>query len=309
MRLAAVARPNWTARAPRSAGDARALRVRPLAVSAAVCDALAHGAAIVRAEHRYGASLALPGTDDAVFMSTPGRGLLPAHIVVCARDLDRILEATQSDGAATANPGEELSLHFDIQGVRVFLPRLAPHPAEMRAGRTRANVTAAAHWLRAYPAPLGLGATAAQLLAPSGRWRNYLLAIQHDQRQAESAFRALVGRGAGSTPAGDDFLIGMLAHAWVTQGREAAAVATLRSLAAELPSLTTTVGASYLRAAARGEFGSHLIAWVRGLPRVSPQRGLELARRAAAHGATSGYDTLVGFVAAAEAADANTRLN
>lgn len=278
--------------------------MRPLAVSAAVCDALARGAAIVRAGHRYGASLALPGTDDAVFMSTPGIGLLPAHIVVCARDLERVLDALQSTGAEAANPRAKLSLHIDVQGVRIFRPRLAPNPEKMRSNCTRTNVAAAAQWLRAYPAPLGLGATAAQLLAPAGRWRNYLLAFQHDQRQAESVFRALVGCGAGSTPAGDDFLIGVLAYAWVTQGRDAPVVETLRSLAAELPALTTTVGASYLRAAARGEFGSHLIAWVRGLPCVSPQRALELARRAAAHGATSGYDTLVGFIAAAEAADA-----
>ena len=312
MRMATVARPNWTAPASRSADAARALRIRPLAVSAAVCDALARGAAIVRAVHRYGVSLALPGTNDTVFLSTPGRGLLPAHIVVCARDLDRVLDATESIGAAAANPGDELSLYFDVQGVRVFRPRLAPRAAEMASSRARANVAAAAQWLRAYPASLGLGATAAQLLAPAGRWRNDLLAFQHDQRQAESVFRALVGRGAGSTPAGDDFLIGVLAYAWVTRGREAPAVETLRALAAELPALTTSVGASYLRAAARGEFGSHLIAWVRGLPHVSSQRGLELARRAAAHGATSGYDTLLGFVAAAEAADAasaNTRLH
>jgi hypothetical protein len=126
--------------------------------------------------------------------------------------------------------------------------------------------------------------------------------MQRGRRSAERALRTLVGCGAGTTPAGDDFALGALAYAWVSQGPEASVIAAMRSLEAELPGLTTATGATCLRAAARGEFGSHLVVWVRALPRVSPSRALALALRVAGHGATSGYDTLAGFVAAAVAA-------
>jgi hypothetical protein len=289
---------------PCSPSPAQSLCIRPLAISAAVRTALEHGDPIVQAGHRRGASLAMPGTDDAVFMSAPGMGLFPAHIVVRASDLERVLDAVENTGVEAAESGEALSLHIDVGGVRTFRSGLARNPAGMRSTRARANVAAVAQWLRACPAPLGLGATASALLAPEACWRKSLLALQRGTHPAESVLRSLVGYGAGATPAGDDFAIGALAFAWVTQGREAPLIAAMRLLGTELPALTSTAGATYLRAAARGEFGSHLVAWVRALPRASPPRALALARRVADHGATSGYDTLLGFVAAAEAADA-----
>jgi hypothetical protein len=177
----------------------------------------------------------------------------------------------------------------------------------MRSNRARNNIAAAGQWLRAHPAPLGLGAPAAELLVPGGRWLERLAALQGDTPPTESVLRALVGRGAGTTPAGDDVLVGALAYAWTTQGENAPLVAAMRLLRAELPALTTAVGGTYLRAAMRGEFGSHLVAWVRALPRLTPQRSLALAYRLADHGASSGYDTLTGFIAAAEAAEAPPR--
>jgi len=287
-----------------SRGALPSMRIRPLAVSAAVAEALAGGVAIVQTGHSLGASLVLPECDDAVFMSGPGIGLLPAHIVVRARDLDRVLNAVATWQTEPASSGQDLSLLIDAQGVRVFRPRLAPDPAELRSNCARTNVNATARWLRAFRAPLGLGQTATQFLAPESRWLKYLAALQGAAPVAESSLRALLGRGAGTTPAGDDLVVGALAYAWVTLGREAPLMAAMRMLDAELPALTSSVGTTYLRAAARGEFGSHLIAWVRALPRVSTQRALALAGRVAGHGATSGYDTLLGFVAAAGAARA-----
>jgi len=238
-------------------------------------------------------------------MSAPGSGLLPAHVVVRTRDLERVLAALENRQYAAAEAGDEWALHLDVAGVRTFRPRLTANAADLRSAAARAGIAAVAGWLRASPLPLGLGATAAELLAPDGRWRTALAGLQQDARAAEPMLRALVGLGAGSTPAGDDFVIGALAHAWVTRGGKAPLIAAMRLLGAELPALTTAVGATYLRAAARGEFGSHLIAWVLALPRVSPPRALALARRVAGHGATSGRDTVAGFVAAAEADDAS----
>ena len=210
-------------------------------------------------------------------------------------DLGRVLAAARAPG---------LALRLDVQGVRVFRPRLASDPVRMRSDRARANVAAAGAWLRGLPTALGLGVTAARLLAPAGRWRELMAALQRDVPSAESALRTLVGRGAGSTPAGDDVALGALAYGWAAKGQDAPAVTAMRLLIAELCTLTTALGASYLRAAARAEFGGHLIAWVRALPRASQLRTQGLAMRLTRHGATSGFDTLAGFVAAAEAADA-----
>ncbi len=268
--------------------------MRPLAVSAAARAALASGDAVVVAAHRHGASVAVPGVDDALFVSAPGAGLLPAHVVVRADDLARLLEA--------ARPGAVL--RFDIGRARTFRPAVRPQPGGLLAGPGRANVAAVARLLRALPEPLGLGERAAVILAPEGAWCQRVAALQRGASAARPALRHLVGRGAGSTPAGDDFLVGALAHAWLARGADAPLVAAMDGFRGELAARTTTTSATYLRAAARGEFGSHLVAWVRALPRASEARVLALAGRVADHGATSGLDTLVGFVAAAEAAGA-----
>jgi len=280
------------------AAVACSLYIKPLAISAGIVEALACGAPIARAGHRHGAILALPGTADTVFMSAPGRGLLPAHIVVRAHDLERVHAAL----AGRRHPDAAVTLRIDVANARTFRSGLAPNPAGVQSVPARAAIAAVAQYLRASTAPLGLGAAAAAVLAPGSRWLQYAAASQDSAPAAESVLRDLIGFGAGTTPAGDDFIIGMLAHAWTRQGRDAPAIAAMRLLGAALPELTTAASASYLRAAARGEFGSHLVTWVRALSGASPSRALALARRVAGHGATSGRDTLTGFVAAAEAA-------
>ncbi|MBE0612493.1 MAG: DUF2877 domain-containing protein [Burkholderiales bacterium] len=269
------------------------LCIRPLALSASVAEGLASGAPVVQTGHRHGAILALPGTEDSVFMSAPGLGLLPAHIVVRKRDLECV-----RDALAGAQAGA-LRLRIDAADARIFRPVLRPDSLDPQCARARAGIAAVAQSLRVSAAPLGLGVTAVEALAPGSRWLQYAAAVQDTGAAAESVLRSLIGFGAGTTPAGDDFIVGMLAHAWATRGRGAPAIAALRMLGPALPELTTAVSATYLRAAARGEFGSHLIAWVRALPRAPASRAIALAKRVAEHGATSGYDTLAGFVAAA----------
>ncbi len=249
---------------------------------------------MVQVRHRLGVSLTVRGADDAVFLSGPGLGLLPAHIVVRARDLQAVLTASEGRRRAT--------LRLDAGGARTFRPRLKPDPAALQGERARTNVAVTARWLTERPVPTGLG-TSAELLVKVGGRLKQLVAWRLPAPPPDAVLRGLIGQGAGSTPAGDDIVVGALAHAWLTRGGAAPLVESMRSLEPELPALTTTLGATYLRAATRGEFGSHLLAWVRALPRASPERALALARRVASHGASSGYDTLAGFVAAAEAGE------
>ena len=76
----------------------------------------------------------------------------------------------------------------------------------------------------------------------------------------------------------------------------------MRALLPELDRLTTAAGATYLRAALQGAFGGDLLAFVRALPHLPADRPFHRAMRVARHGATSGIDSLIGFVAAHEAA-------
>ena len=283
----------------RPAGETWPLSVRPLAISAAVRAGLLDGALLVRAVHRTGVSLRPLGSEDAVFVSGRGSGLLPSHVVVRARDRDRLLRMLDRGAFRPGSSGEGVPLHVDLAGVRTFRCGLEPAAAALNSPRARSNMVASARWLRSCSPPVGMGPAAAELLAVSGRWLHEAVSLRAGATPPIPGLRGLIGRGAGTTPAGDDLVVGALAWTWATRGGAAPIIEALRRLALEFPALTTTAGGTYLRAAARGEFGSHLVAWARALPRASPERVIALARRVAAHGATSGMDTLAGFFAAA----------
>jgi hypothetical protein len=260
--------------------------LRPLAVSALARQLIGGSVAQVLAVHASGISLVVPGRPDVCYAGGTGRGLLPLHAVLREGDLGGLLE--------TLDAGESLPL--DLSGVRVFRLRLeagcvAPLPPA---------VGLVAAWLRAQPGTCGLGMPAAEALEPSALERRTLACVAAGAAESEQALRTLIGRGAGSTPAGDDVLVGALAHALATTGAAAPLVQSLQRLAPEFDRLTTAAGATYLRAALAGEFGSDLLAFVRALHRPPPAQALRRAMRVAAHGATSGIDSLVGFVAAQE---------
>jgi hypothetical protein len=284
------------------AADARqTLCVRPLGISGGARAALARGAPQLRAAYRHGASLAIDGCAEDIFLSTPGQGLLPLHVVVREADLARIVDAAQCAGPIP------LPLRLDLRKAHVFQSQLVPDPAGLRSDRALDNLAALARWLRADPSPLGFGMPAGAWLTRDGPAAQWVAALREVSPASKKALQALIGRGTGSTPAGDDFLIGMLAQAWASAGERAPLLALLRALSDRLPRLTTTASVGYLRAALRGEFGSHLTVLVRGLARVARPRVLALAAKVAGHGASSGLDTLAGFVAASEACDPGRR--
>jgi hypothetical protein len=108
--------------------------------------------------------------------------------------------------------------------------------------------------------------------------------------------RRLAGLGVGLTPAGDDFLLGVIYGLWLAQGRrkptQTRRLATL--LAEEAAGRTTTLSAAWLTAAARGEAGRpwhNLITALRERENVSQAIDHILAT-----GHTSGADALAGFI-------------
>jgi hypothetical protein len=114
-----------------------------------------------------------------------------------------------------------------------------------------------------------------------------------DLERLQEAGIGLAGLGDGLTPAGDDFLVGVMLWAWLTHPTPASFCRALRQVAV---SRTTTLAAAFLRAAARGECGA---SWHALLATLSEGTEVEITtavREVLTYGATSGADTLAGFL-------------
>ncbi len=120
----------------------------------------------------------------------------------------------------------------------------------------------------------------------------------------DAALRALIGRGPGLTPSGDDVVTGLLAAAQRTGNRSI--VERLAPTVDALQHRTTIVSGHQLAAACRGTFAEPVLALVDALVAADPADAPALARCAAAlralHGvgATTGTDTVAGVAAGIE---------
>lgn len=121
--------------------------------------------------------------------------------------------------------------------------------------------------------------------------------LVEDRNTMSETAAALGGLGAGLTPAGDDFLIGLMHALWV--GRSSAAALALSLVLAEsaIPR-TNSLSAAWLRVASQGEAGEpwHQLVWAiaKGSDRDSVERAV---MRILPTGHSSGADALGGFVA------------
>lgn len=106
----------------------------------------------------------------------------------------------------------------------------------------------------------------------------------------------LIGAGPGSTPAGDDVVVGALAGLRASGHEDA-----VDAIACALPALlerTTAASRLYLAAAIDGRFADRVHDLVRGL--ADRDAAIVAARSAARWGATSGLDLLSGVIAATD---------
>jgi len=122
-------------------------------------------------------------------------------------------------------------------------------------------------------------------------------AIAHpDAAGLETAVTQLAGLGPGLTPAGDDFLLGLLLGLWATRP-EAEVVDLAEHVVETAVPRTTKLSAAWLKAAAAGEAW---LAWHNLLATLLD--GIEWQQpfnRILNQGATSGIASLMGFIAAA----------
>jgi hypothetical protein len=118
-----------------------------------------------------------------------------------------------------------------------------------------------------------------------------------DGERLQEGATGLAGLGSGLTPAGDDFLAGAMVWAWLAHPTPASLGRALVETAAPR---TTTLSAALLRAAARGECSAPwhaLLAALSAETHTDQEARIEAAaRQILAHGATSGADTLAGFL-------------
>jgi hypothetical protein len=117
-----------------------------------------------------------------------------------------------------------------------------------------------------------------------------------DTESLPAAAAGLAGVGGGLTPAGDDFLCGAMMWIWMTRANAHPLCDRIAEAAAPR---TTLLSAAFLQAGARGECSK---AWHRLLDMLAKRTEEQLDRAVfgvLAHGATSGADTLAGFLWAA----------
>jgi len=105
--------------------------------------------------------------------------------------------------------------------------------------------------------------------------------------------RLLAGLGPGGTPAGDDFLVGVMAAIWLL-GDEAHALVIAETAAPR----TSALSAAFLRAAGHGEFIAIWHALLEMLAVGDLVQVEKAAMRVESFGASSGADALDGFILA-----------
>jgi hypothetical protein len=241
---------------------------------------------------------------DVITLLVPAVGNGPFSILVDA-DLDGI-----AVGAAVHARASQLTVGdvtVDLAGARVWEPR--PDWSELRAARAHipagfaafdgwassaiwggmAHITGADAYTEGTPAfmvRLARGEEAYTRLVVEGlggRRRDSLV----------EGTRLLAGLGPGGTPAGDDFLVGVMAAIWLLGDEvDCAAIAEIAA------PRTATLSAAFLRAAARGEFIAawHELVWA--LAGGDGSRVEAAAMQVESFGASSGADALDGFILA-----------
>lgn len=201
-------------------------------------------------------------------------GLVPGGVLIPSR--------AEFAAVAAAALGGELEL-VPLREARSILTR----DLRIRPGR-----------LDRRAAGLALGMMPADPLVPQRQLAPGLVQALSDPagQDIDARLRTLVGAGAGSTPTGDDIIVGVLAvlHRSGPTGR--AALAMLRSSLPGLLPRTTMTSRHLLAAALDGVVADRVHEVLAGLTGVESVPGLML--RAGGWGATSGMDLVAGAATA-----------
>lgn len=234
-----------------------------------------HGAARAATVH-VGHSLCLLRRPDGVLLPVTGgdHGLVPGGVLVPEPAEFAVVSAAAARG--------ELDL-ARLRSARAIETR----ELRVRPGR-----------LRPAAARLALARLAGQQPVPQWRLAGGLVRslADPDRRELASRLAELVGSGPGSTPAGDDIVLGVLA---VLHRRGPAAEATRLAIGESLPGLlrrTTMTSRHLLAAALAGLVADRVHQVLAGLSEADAVPGLLSSARG--WGATSGLDLVTGAASA-----------
>jgi len=159
------------------------------------------------------------------------------------------------------------------------LPRVSPAIATILAAHT--------HW----PPPNGNGLMAEKIAQLANKARAQLnRAILQNSGQLETAAGQLAGLGGGLTPAGDDYLVGVMALLWLAGRAEES-----KRIAAAAAPKTTALSAAFLTAAGAGQFVEPWHGLAQALVAANTPAITQATGQITEFGATSGRDALAGF--------------
>jgi hypothetical protein len=116
-----------------------------------------------------------------------------------------------------------------------------------------------------------------------------------DLERCVEGVHGLAGLGEGLTPSGDDFMLGCILAVWAADLKQSQGLLVSR-IPSEAAERTSSLSASWLRAAARGECSA---AWHRLFASLLGSDSYEIraaVKRLISEGHTSGADALAGFV-------------
>lgn len=253
----------------------------------------------IAVKYRHGLDLSVDGVQQPIFISTATKGLFPSHMVVASDDLDILLNKPV-DSLVWLMP-EALDAHRD-DGILTLSHRLFDlrlrfafdgEVDAIRLGQTVSRYRS----LLTFVAICGGLAPLEEIFSPSWVYRAAFDLIP----ETKATICSLLGCGVGSTPAGDDMLVGAASACYVVSSQSddlgERAQQWLRVLGECQPQFeqrTTLMSCGYLNAALTGRFGSHLIGLHQsffGLRQMSLLTAMMKVKR---HGSTSGVDALVG---------------
>ncbi|MDV3124906.1 DUF2877 domain-containing protein [Mycobacterium sp. 21AC1] len=259
------------------------------------------GDAVVDSTYRHAVNIRL-ASGDLLWVAADGATLVPNALLTDAVDFapiraGQVVRATGADDLALG------TVTIDLQGCHTFSCRVAaydPVPTQVRIGLESAarvldrHAVAGGLFSRTQTAVDVLGkAIHARLLTGAAGLQASVAA--QDLTVAVASARAMIGLGIGSTPSGDDYLLGCLAvlflHVRMRRfGRELAR--GLRPWCDD----TTPVSRSYLLAACDGRFHVDLTTAITAIFLGKEDRIRGAVLRVIALGATSGTDSTVGVL-------------
>jgi len=268
--------------------DCSPMPLRALRMSASIAPLLRPGASgSVVATYRRAVDLRLGGRAVVLAAESLGdqpHGIVLPEAVLDGRDVRRGARVHVRPGLLEVAGTLRLSLPATVWDPR--LGSLTPHGGVARLGQAVAALQAARE---SAPAGHGTGAVRAPWSPVTAAARSLTTG---DAEPLERAGAALIGLGPGLTPAGDDVLVGFTAALTALDDPRARPLA--RAWADTARGRTTTVAETFHLHAAEGEYAGRLHGLLASLLAGPPAAIPDAIDRAAAWGATSGWDTLLG---------------